>query len=43
MVVVRRHEISALKKLVHQVDPECFMLISEVSEVFGTHFKTYDK
>jgi uncharacterized membrane-anchored protein YitT (DUF2179 family) len=43
MVVVRRHEISALKKLVHQVDPESFMLISEVSEVFGTHFKTYDK
>lgn len=43
MVVVRRHEISALKKLVHQVDPQCFMLISEVSEVFGTHFKTYNK
>lgn len=43
LAVVRRHEISALKKLVHQLDPECFMLISEVSEVFGTHFKQYDK
>lgn len=43
LVVVRRHEISVLKKLVHTLDPECFMLISEVSEVFGTHFKQYDK
>lgn len=43
LVVVRRHEVSALKKLAHQVDPECFMLISEVSEVFGTHFKQYNK
>ena len=43
LVVVRRHEISALKKLAHQVDPECFMLVSEVSEVFGVHFKQYAK
>ena len=43
LVVVRRHEISALKKLAHQVDPGCFMLVSEVSEVFGVHFKQYSK
>lgn len=41
LTVVRRHEITSLKKLVHTMDPECFMLISEVSEVFGVHFKQY--
>lgn len=43
LVVVRRHEVTSLKNLVHQIDPECFMLISEVSEVFGTHFKQYSR
>lgn len=41
LCVMRRHEIGTLKKLVHQVDTECFMLISEVGEVFGTRFKQY--
>lgn len=41
LCVMRRHEVGTLKKLVHQIDPECFMLVSEVGEVFGVHFKQY--
>ena len=43
LVGVRRHEVTSLKNLVHQIAPECFMLISEVSEVCGTHFKQYSR
>lgn len=39
--VARRHEINELKKVIHQADPESFLLISEVTEVYGTRFKQY--
>ena len=36
---VRRHEAGTLKKLILEQDERAFMLISNISEVFGTNFK----
>ena len=36
---VRRHETGTLKKLILEQDERAFMLISNISEVFGTNFK----
>ena len=36
---VRRHEAGTLKKLILEQDEHAFMLISNISEVFGTNFK----
>lgn len=36
---VRRHETGTLKRLILQQDEHAFMLISNISEVFGTNFK----
>lgn len=36
---VRRHETGTLKKLILEQDDRAFMLISNISEVFGTNFK----
>ena len=36
---VRRHETGTLKKLILEQDEQAFMLISNISEVFGTNFK----
>ncbi|MEA4920850.1 MAG: YitT family protein [Clostridiaceae bacterium] len=39
MCVVRRHEITTLKKLILEIDEGAFMMLSDVSEVFGRGFK----
>lgn len=36
--VISSRELFKLEKLVHQIDPECFMIISRVSEVRGLGF-----
>lgn len=36
--VISSRELFKLEKLVHQIDPECFMIISKVSEVRGRGF-----
>lgn len=36
---VRRHETGTLKKLIMEQDAHAFMMISNISEVFGTNFK----
>ena len=39
MCVVRRNEFYSVKQIVKRVDPNAFMIISEVSEVLGEGFK----
>lgn len=44
--VISNHELIRLEKLVHEIDPECFMVVSRVSEVRGRGFsmnKKYEK
>ena len=44
--VVSNRELIKVEKLVHQIDPECFMVINRVSEVRGRGFslsKTYEQ
>lgn len=36
--VVSNYELGKVQKLVHIIDPECFMIISRVTEVFGEGF-----
>ena len=36
--VVSNREIPRLERLVHEIDPECFMVVSRVSEVSGRGF-----
>lgn len=36
--VISNQELFKLEKLVHQIDPECFMIVSRVSEVRGRGF-----
>ena len=36
--VVSNYELGKVQKLVHLIDPECFMIISRVTEVFGEGF-----
>ena len=40
--VVSNHELPKLERLAREIDPECFMIISRVSEVWGRGF-TYSK
>lgn len=39
LCAVRRYEITAMKKAVMSVDPEAFIILSNVQEVLGTGFK----
>ena len=39
LCAVRRHETGTLKRIILQQDERAFMLISNISEVFGTNFK----
>lgn len=41
MCVVKKYEISKLKKIIYQTDPNAFVVVSEVREVFGNGFKNY--
>ena len=41
--VVSNRELSRLEKIVHRVDPECFMIVSHVSEVRGRGFSMEKK
>lgn len=41
--VISNRELFRLEKLVHQIDPECFMTISRVSEVRGRGFSLNKK
>ncbi len=44
--VISNRELIKLEKIVHEVDPECFMVVSRVSEVRGRGFsmnKKYEK
>ena len=41
--VISSRELFRLEKLVHQIDPECFMMISRVSEVRGRGFSMNKK
>ena len=36
--VISNHELIKVEKIVHDIDPECFMIISRVSEVRGKGF-----
>ena len=36
--VVSNRELIKVEKLVHEIDPECFMVVSRVSEVRGKGF-----
>jgi len=36
--VISNRELIKVEKLVHQIDPECFMIVSRVSEVRGRGF-----
>ncbi len=36
--IVSNYELGKVQKLVHIIDPECFMIISRVTEVFGKGF-----
>lgn len=40
--VVSNHELARMERLAREIDPECFMIISRVSEVWGRGF-TYSK
>ena len=42
MSIVSNRELIKLERLVHDIDPECFMVVSRVSEVHGRGF-TIDK
>jgi len=41
MTVVKKHETSALKDMVTEVDPAAFMILSDATEVLGYGFKKY--
>lgn len=44
--VITNHELIKVEKIVHDIDPECFMVVSRVSEVRGRGFsmnKKYEK
>ena len=41
LVVVRRSQIIALKKIVKEIDPDSFMFSDNVKEVYGKGFLTY--
>ena len=41
MCAVRRNEAVTLKNLLNEVDPEAFMMLGNVNEVFGQGFKKH--
>ena len=38
LTVISNRELIKVEKLIHQIDPECFMIVSRVSEVRGRGF-----
>ena len=38
MSVISSRELVKLERVVHEIDPECFMIISKVTEVHGRGF-----
>lgn len=40
--VIRRDQISALKALVGEIDPKAFIILTDVREVLGEGFKSYE-
>jgi len=40
---IRRYETGTLKRVLQQTDENAFLMLSEVSEVFGKGFKKYDQ
>ena len=38
MVIVSRKEIGVLRRIVHEIDPKAFVIISEVKDVLGEGF-----
>ena len=38
MSIVSNHELPRIENLAREIDPECFMIISRVSEVWGRGF-----
>lgn len=43
MSVVSNREVVQIERLIHQIDPECFMVVSRVSEVSGRGFSMKKK
>lgn len=43
MSVVSNREVIQIERLIHQIDPECFMVVSRVSEVSGRGFSMKKK
>ncbi len=43
MSVVSNREVVQMERLIHQIDPECFMVVSRVSEVSGRGFSMKKK
>ena len=41
MCAVRRNEAVTLKNLLHEADPDAFMMLGNVNEVFGQGFKSH--
>lgn len=41
LTVVSRSEITRLKEIVHAIDPQAFVIVTEVREVIGEGFKEY--
>lgn len=43
MSIISNRELARIEKLIHQIDPECFMIISRVNEVSGHGFSLKKK
>ena len=43
MSVISNREVIQIERLIHQIDPECFMVVSRVSEVSGRGFSMKKK
>lgn len=39
LVVVRRYELSHLKRIVREADPAAFMIVADATEVMGEGFR----
>lgn len=42
MVAVRQNEYYRIKKIIHQIDPNAFMIVTPASEIVGAGFKPLD-
>ena len=40
MSVISNHELPKIERLARNIDPECFMIVSQVTEVWGRGFST---